>query len=404
MHDFLNSVEPTEGTVIGDPALYTAAFVYIGLRRFTAGSGDFSWVDGTSYDYDLGFANPNDNDCVHKIGKGAFSTTKCHRENAFMCEFDPPTFDETCIKHVIQRPKYSSPNPNRPCWDVQTWQESDGWFNAKEHCEAKGGYLPVIEDAEENWFFRRLLDWKGHWDAWLGVTKNTTTDEWSYPDGVARPSFYHNPSDIDRTPWRTGGYPTDLPWCVLVAPGGRWYNGDCERRRSVVCEFDRETHPDKTCMSDQLEDLHPNWDLVFPNNAQSFIDVGKFKGMPASPGIGESVPSTLTCPPWPFLSCLFACTGSLRLILTLHSLCSRPRQPGPLLWAVQFRDPAGRGGASLRGWQAARNRGCRAHRGHVLGAREFPPDWPRSPGHFRHPGQHPLGEDELLLRLHPWRQ
>eukprot|EP00961_Rhodomonas_salina_P104759 1410043-Rhodomonas_salina.1 len=169
IHSYLNlATQPETDNWVGDPALYTAAFVWIGLKRITSGSGNFTWIDETSYDGNLNLNYPteNNNDCVHKMGKGAYSTTYCHRENAFMCEFDPPTFDETCIKHVIQRPMYSSPKLNRPCWDMQTWGDSAGWLNAKAHCEAQGGFLPVIDNAEENWFFRRLLDWKGHWYAW----------------------------------------------------------------------------------------------------------------------------------------------------------------------------------------------------------------------------------------------
>eukprot|EP00961_Rhodomonas_salina_P055515 746021-Rhodomonas_salina.1 len=36
----------------------------------------------------------------------------------FVCEFETPSFETPCPKHVIQRPDLAAPEPSeRPCWD-----------------------------------------------------------------------------------------------------------------------------------------------------------------------------------------------------------------------------------------------------------------------------------------------
>lgn len=291
MDNFMRTLEP-EG-LIGDPVLWRAGRAWIGLKQF---DGTYSWVDGSNYTFDLGFTS--NGECGW-LSKGVnYGSESCTQQREFVCEFDPPVFDAAspCIKHVIQRPKYSAPSPARPCWNVKPYNERTDFAGAEAVCASEGGFLPVIDDAEENWFFRRLLDYKGVWHSWLGLTANVTglaTDEapvWSYPDGVARPSLYDGTyhSLIDRAPSVPANVGPIDQWCVTVQPGGRWANSRCtpDLLLQPVCEFDRDTLPAGTvCDSDELENLHPNWDIVFPINPTSFIDVGKFKGMPTSPGI-----------------------------------------------------------------------------------------------------------------------
>eukprot|EP00961_Rhodomonas_salina_P248633 3360374-Rhodomonas_salina.1 len=111
------------------PELYEK-HVWINLQREDDGS--FSWGDGSDYPTDYNWASWFDSystlsdpayatfNCVKMRNDrdGVWINRPCKEENAFMCEFQPPSYDETCVQHVIQRPQYSAPAPARSCWNL----------------------------------------------------------------------------------------------------------------------------------------------------------------------------------------------------------------------------------------------------------------------------------------------
>lgn len=82
------------------------------------------------------------------------SDRQAGNEMPFVCAFDPPT---ECISHVIQRPRYSKPEPSsETCLEVHNRYVF--WDEAQATCNASGGQLVSFDDLEDYFHVWRLID------------------------------------------------------------------------------------------------------------------------------------------------------------------------------------------------------------------------------------------------------
>jgi len=266
------------------PELYER-HVWINLERNDDGS--FSWGDGSDYPMQTwaswfnSYSNQSDPeyedfDCVKMRNdrNGVWINRPCTENNAFMCEFTPPTYDDTCVQHVIQRPEYTAPTPSRSCWNYVEPSVKHTWESANATCVEMGGTLAVIRDNEENWFMRRFLDWKSQPHTFLAFNDIDGDGTWSMP------------GDYTYDNWADASQPNkNARRCARMTGNAIWTSFECTKPsgQGAVCELPREANP--TCDSDLLQNEDNGWDETYPAQPLSFLDVGKFKGMNASPGV-----------------------------------------------------------------------------------------------------------------------
>jgi len=83
---------------------------------------------------------------------------------------------------AAEPPVHGCPADARPCaghW-YKAFDEKLSWHEAKQACEAMGGYLACIESAEEQQFAAALAD--GRY-LFLGATDETQEDDWRWING-----------------------------------------------------------------------------------------------------------------------------------------------------------------------------------------------------------------------------
>mmetsp|Transcript_28803 Transcript_28803/g.68855 ORF Transcript_28803/g.68855 Transcript_28803/m.68855 type:complete len:1495 (+) Transcript_28803:34-4518(+) len=282
--------DATEDTLIsnyvnGNPSFYDFHF-WLNLHNPSEvlSKDNWEWADGSNFTYrNWAVDASGERDgryCAKKRaqggagGNGVWSDDWCTAANAYVCEFVPPSFDATCIQHVVQRPRYSAPDPVRPCWNVYN-NVAGGkytWEQANASCVAEGGTLPLVRSSEENWFLQRLMDDNALGQHYLGLSDVDGTYTWS--DGKERA-------------WENfgNGHPQDGR-CTRTQWDAVWDTVDCDVVRAhvfkTICELPRTEGA--TCDSDRLENAILPWDITFPSQSMGFLE-GKFKGMPASPGV-----------------------------------------------------------------------------------------------------------------------
>jgi len=104
------------------------------------------------------------------------------------------------------------------------------WMDAKEKCEAVGGYLVIIDDRAEQEFLIQSLSRLGEpsLSVWVGITSQDTPGKWRTMKG-------------DRAPFENwgqgepGGDPTAM---MNLGWGGRWNDVPGNIRITYVCEWD----------------------------------------------------------------------------------------------------------------------------------------------------------------------
>jgi len=130
---------------------------------------------------------------------------------------------------------------------------------------------------------QRLLNFKRVWAgrAWIGYDDMETegTFEWLSRDG----------DDIAFTGWSNNqpdNHGAGEDCGEMYAVDALWKDRPCSDRQEFVCQVPREDNGlPLVCDSDELANVDPDFDVTFPSNRASFLQVGKFAGMPASPGI-----------------------------------------------------------------------------------------------------------------------
>jgi len=268
---------------------YTTSFssncnvdVWLGMTD-EAQEDEWVWrADGAALDWtNWKDGQPNNSggneQCATLDKNGEWWDRGCTQKYRLACEFDPPVFDRSCVKHVVQRPGYTAPTGEEdvPCWNVKT--ESKKFWEAEADCVTLGGHLATIEDNEENWFMWRFLDFKGvGGNIWIGYTDNSTEDTWRWLSD----------SESGYTNWNNGEPNNNrgAEHVVEFATSNAGWNDQSETDRNrYVCQLPRTAGV--TCDSDDLKNLDPPFDITFPSNRASFLHAGKFKGMTASPGI-----------------------------------------------------------------------------------------------------------------------
>jgi len=94
------------------------------------------------------------------------------------------------------------------------------------------------------------------------------------------------PGDYTYDNWADASQPNkNARRCARMTGNAIWTSFDCTKPsgQGAVCELPREANP--TCDSDLLQNEDNGWDETYPAQPLSFLDVGKFKGMNASPGV-----------------------------------------------------------------------------------------------------------------------
>lgn len=252
--------DATEDTLIsnyvnGNPSFYDFHF-WLNLHNPSEvlSKDNWEWADGSNFTYrNWAVDASGERDgryCAKKRaqggagGNGDWSDDSCTAAaNAYVCEFVPPSFDATCIQHVVQRPRYSAPDPVRPCWNVYN-NVAGGkytWEQANASCVAEGGTLPLVRSSEENWFLQRLMDDNALGQHYLGLSDVDGTYTWS--DGKERA-------------WENfgNGHPQDGR-CTRTQWDAVWDTVDCDVVRAhvfkTICELPRTEGA--TCDSDRLE-------------------------------------------------------------------------------------------------------------------------------------------------------
>eukprot|EP00961_Rhodomonas_salina_P283805 3835484-Rhodomonas_salina.2 len=142
-----------------------------------------------------------------------------------------------------------------------------------------GGTLAVIRDNEENWFMWRFLDWKSQRDTFRVLAFNN----------VDCNGMWSMPGDCTYDNWADASLPNkNARHYARVTGNAMWSFWDCTKPlgQGAVCELPREATP--TCDLDLLQNEDNGWDETYPAQPLSFFDVGKLKGMNASPQSCES--------------------------------------------------------------------------------------------------------------------
>jgi len=271
--------------------------VWLGFTD-VASEGNFTWVSSNnthnSTYTNWGNNEPNDNgdgeDCTEFWASGGASREgfwndrKCSNSLRYVCEFAQPIFENECVKHIVQRPDYTTPKSDVPCWMVQT--QSLNFVDAEAKCAEKGGHVASIRDNEENWFFRRVMGYKGvTGNIWLGFTDNenisssASEENFVWTDGS--PVSYTNWANNEPNDWGPGED------CTFTGRTGLWNDISCANRARFACQYERDGTEGENgmCHSDEVQNLDPDFDITFPSRRSQFLNPGKFKGMTASPGV-----------------------------------------------------------------------------------------------------------------------
>jgi hypothetical protein len=263
--------------------------------------------------------------CVTVDAEGTWKQRECDSPKTtanYVCEFDPPATDRSCIQHVIQRPDYTAPNV-KPCWSVMDNNATEEPFDlelnataAEAECVRLGGHLATIRNEEENWLMRRLLDeasaargvYKNR--AWIGLYDTTSrSDEnpaeprssgdrdWTWFSGDS--STFRNwvpgePNDKEdkEGPPGSSSYNSELHaigenYVEYKTEYAGWNDEEGSEIQVFVCEF----YDERSCDSHTIDNLDPPFDVTFPPmrtmflSRSSFLSPGKFKGMTDSPGV-----------------------------------------------------------------------------------------------------------------------
>mmetsp|Transcript_28804 Transcript_28804/g.68867 ORF Transcript_28804/g.68867 Transcript_28804/m.68867 type:complete len:1587 (+) Transcript_28804:96-4856(+) len=233
--------------------------------------------------------------------------------NPYVCQFDPPT---ECISHVVQRPYYSAPQPEEStCLEVRT--SFGKWAEAQADCAKDGGNLVSVKDEEDIFFLKRIVE--GHAPPitdlaiWVGLSDQQTEGTWTWSDDsdavndAVDAAFYEwdyytdffeyryvwdeAKQDWDRedssVEWVDTLWGDDKPEeydCIMFeAHDAVFKPTSCNTLAQYVCRLPRVNAT--TCDDDLITADDPVWDIPFPLRYQTFLDVGKFKGMNASPGV-----------------------------------------------------------------------------------------------------------------------
>jgi len=120
------------------------------------------------------------------------------------------------------------------------------WDDAKTTCEAWGGYLATIEDADEN---KYIMDQFNQYTyKWIGLNDKTTEGTWAWSHGA---SDYRN--------WKNGE-PNDHDGnedCIELKGAGKWNDAKCTNKHGAICESDGPPNTNR---------LYSNWNNHEPNN------------------------------------------------------------------------------------------------------------------------------------------
>lgn len=258
------------------------------------------WNDGSEWDYtnwlsgqpDDGGANPFKEDCGEMyLTKGTpkkWNDQECgdpQDEYKYFCQFET---EDVCVKNVISRPGFSSPNPElggvTPCWKIQS--SAAKYEDAEKGCWEMGGYLAHVDDAERFHLMKRMLDKEDVDRVWLGLDDRQNEGVFTWANST---SSFNKDGPFPFMGWQDrypksfiGNNGNNLD-CVVVDDDLKlWKDVSCDDNfYRYVCEIPRAEGA--TCDSD-MPNLDPLWNIPFPVNYHSFMK-GKFKGMPVSPGV-----------------------------------------------------------------------------------------------------------------------
>jgi CD209 antigen len=186
----------------------------------------FAWVNGETPAYSKWkTGQPNDGpmkdeDCTH-IKMGEWDDKKCGENRVSVCECDPANLVDpapACMTNsaydVIQGRRYRR-------------ETDDASFDdAKDNCEAEGGYLVVISDLKENSY---AISIAGS-NTWIGL--NDIASEGNFVWVTDSASSYTN--------WLPPSEPnagTDED-CTEFRSSGEWNDEVCANTQDYVCECD----------------------------------------------------------------------------------------------------------------------------------------------------------------------
>ncbi|XP_068203774.1 macrophage mannose receptor 1-like [Palaemon carinicauda] len=180
------------------------AWTDIKVRRYSDGSADFIFDDGTlvtylpwnSFQPDLSAG-----DCVKITGDdratGLYKVDGCEEELHYVCEYDRMGYTTL--------PPEPTPTHGTNCLDgwshysghcYQVYSDTHTWYEAEKICQAYGGHLVSINSREEEADIQQLVWMHGTYDYerfWVGLELDTQADK-RWTDG----------SSIDYLHWADG--------------------------------------------------------------------------------------------------------------------------------------------------------------------------------------------------------
>ena len=118
----------------------------------------------------------------------------------------------------------------------QLSEEKERWVDAEEICMEQGGYLAIVESAEENEFLRTSLNAQGISTAYIGLSDVAGDGSFQWWNGQS-PSF---------TNWSTSPATNNSDDFVYMGSwsNGSWYFGNTYTEKNFVCEFECSNFPE----------------------------------------------------------------------------------------------------------------------------------------------------------------
>ena len=159
---------------------------------------------------------------------GKWNDTDSPRCSAFVCEYDNK------IDSTKYKPVYKENYNGHEYW---FFEDSVDWQTAKKICEAKGGYLVIPNNADENAFILSGIQKTSKEEAWIGITDIAQEGVWK--DVKGNIISYSN-WDTDEPSNYLGI--EDYGEMYSAYKSGKWNDirgfGACYRSIGFVCEFD----------------------------------------------------------------------------------------------------------------------------------------------------------------------
>lgn len=172
----------------------------------------WTWVTEEPFEYtNWGEGEPNnDNGGYEYYGEffnGAWNDRSNRPTKQYICEWDSADVVKQNIGHI----EY-----NGHIYEI--FSNADGWTDAKERAEKKGGYLACITSAEENAFLLKLMRKSGVLEAYFGLYNSGRNENGYIYTWVSGEEFVY----ADWAPNQPDNYHNNELYGGFFKEGGQW--------------------------------------------------------------------------------------------------------------------------------------------------------------------------------------